>query len=49
MKIPSETVTAPPRHMNLLKKTTVLLVDDNAAVRKGLCTLLARLRPLGEV
>ena len=40
MKIPSETFTAPARHKNLLKKTMVLLVDDNAAVRKGLCTLL---------
>ena len=40
MKFPPETFTAPPRHKNLLKKTTVLLVDDNAALRKGLCTLL---------
>jgi DNA-binding NarL/FixJ family response regulator len=40
MKIPSETATAPLRQKNLLKKTTVLLVDDNAVVRESLCTLL---------
>jgi DNA-binding NarL/FixJ family response regulator len=40
MKIPSETVTAPFRQKNLLKKTTLLLVDDNAVVRESLCTLL---------
>jgi DNA-binding NarL/FixJ family response regulator len=40
MKIPSVTVTAPLRQKNLLKKTTVLLVDDNAVVREGLCKLL---------
>jgi DNA-binding NarL/FixJ family response regulator len=40
MKIPSETVTAPLQQKNLLKKTTVLLVDDNAVVREGLCKLL---------
>ena len=40
MKIPSETVTAPLRQKNLLKKTTVLLVDDNAVVRESLCALL---------
>lgn len=34
------TVTAPLQQKNLLKKTTVLLVDDNAVVRAGLCTLL---------
>ena len=35
-----KTATTLPRRLNLPKKITVLLVDDNATVRTGLCKLL---------